>query len=357
MRPLPKWLSKTKLMRGYRCHKCLYLTIHHPELETPIGPELQALFDQGNKVGEEARKYFPGGVLIDNDPWDFYGALQNTREQLAAGAQIIYEAAFEYCGCYARADIIQFSPKTKRWRIYEVKSTTKVKPEHLDDVGLQVWIMTKSGLPIEQINLLHLNTQCRFPDLSTLFTQHDITDDIRATYLGVQPKVVELYQTLKQADVPPVDIGPYCHEPNPCGFVTHCWQEKKIPPLSIFNLPHIRNRKWDLYHEGIVALDDPRLTDLNELQARMVTAYQTGERFVDEPVLKTALRDWNYPFIFLDFETINPAIPRYVGTGPFQQVPFQFSVHRQEQPQAPLTHQAYLHDALDDPRDKLIPKF
>src|SRR5436190_9874167 len=139
MNQLPKLLSTTKLMRGYHCLKCIYLTIHHPELEAPITSETQALFDQGNIIGAKAREYYPGGVLIDNKPWDFIGALSKTRELIANGTTTIYEAAFEYMGCYARADIIQYSPDTKRWRIFEVKSSTKVKPEHYDDVGLQVW--------------------------------------------------------------------------------------------------------------------------------------------------------------------------------------------------------------------------
>ena len=82
-------------MKGYRCLKNIYLNIHFPELEAKVTPEQQALFDQGNRVGEEARKYFPGGVLVDNKAWDFFGSLKRTRELLAAKTPIIYEAAFE----------------------------------------------------------------------------------------------------------------------------------------------------------------------------------------------------------------------------------------------------------------------
>ena len=83
MRPLPKLLSKTKIMRGYQCLKNIYLTVHHPDLEAPISPDQQAVFDQGNAVGEVARQKFPGGVLVDNKPWDFFGSLKRTRELLA----------------------------------------------------------------------------------------------------------------------------------------------------------------------------------------------------------------------------------------------------------------------------------
>jgi hypothetical protein len=356
MNPIPKLLSKTKLMRGYRCLKCIYLTVHHPELEAPITPDLQALFDQGNEVGAKAREYFPGGVLIDNKPWDFTGALHKTRELIANGASVIYEAAFEFAGCYARADIIQYSPDTKRWKIFEVKSSTKVKPEQLDDVGLQAWIMAKSGLPIEQINIVHLNNEFRYPDLTNLFTIVDVTEQIREQYLNIQPKVRDILTTIRQPDIPNIDIGSYCNDPTECGFVEHCWQQKNIPETSVFNLPSIRDKKWDLYYDGIINLDDPRLTDLNPLQERVVQCYLSNTRYVDAAAIQEAMTEWQYPYVFLDFETINPAIPRYDGTRPFEQVPFQFSVHVQASPDSPIVHHEFLHDNADDPRPTLIPE-
>jgi hypothetical protein len=358
MKRIPSLLSKTKLLRGYRCLKCIYLTVHHPELEAPITPDLQALFDQGNRVGEKAREFFPGGVLVDNVPWDFTGALAKTQALIANGTEIIYEAAFAYQGCYARADIIQFSPATKRWRIFEVKSTTKVKPEHIDDVGLQAWIMAKSGLAIEQINMMHLNSDCRYPDLSQLFVTHDVTTDIRATYLSIKPKITDILATIRTPEIPNIDIGPQCLAPTECGFTKHCWNEKKIPELSVLDLPGLRDHKWDLYYDGITQLDDPRLGDavaLTELQDRIIQVYKTKERFVDRFAIKLALADWQFPFIFLDFETINPAIPRYENCGPYNQVPFQFSVHIWPHRDAEITHTSFLHDAKTDPRDTLIP--
>ncbi len=355
MRPVPKLLSKTKLMRGVRCDKCIYLTIHRPDLEPPITPELQALFDQGNAVGAKAREYFPNGVLVDNAPWDFTGAINRTKLLLANKTPVIYEAAFAYAGCYARADILRLNPATERYQIFEVKSSTKLKDEQIDDIGLQVWIMAKAGLPIEQIHLMHLNSACRYPDLSNLFSCIDITATIREHYLSVQPKVRDLLTLLNQCDVPNIDLGEQCFKPTECQFKTHCFTEKSIPELSVFNLPQIKNRKWELYKAGITTLDDPRLTDLTDLQERIVKAHQTNTRFVNETGIAESLKTWQYPFIYLDFETINPAIPRYNGTGPFQQVPFQFSVHRQENPHAPVTHQAFLQTNADDPRPALIP--
>jgi hypothetical protein len=356
MNKIPTLLSKTKIMKGYRCSKYIYLTIHQSKLETPITAETQTLFDQGNRVGAEARKYFSGGTLIDNEPWDFTGALARTREEILAGTTIIYEAAFEYMGCYTRADIIQYSPITKRWNIYEVKSTTKVKPDHIDDVGLQVWIMAKSSLPIERINILHLNPECCYPDLSNLFKEQDVTEEIRKNYLSIQPKIAEIFTTLRNKDIPDVDIGSYCLQPNECGFKQHCWQEKKIPELSVFNLPGIADKKWQLYYNDVIALDDPQLTDLNKLQERIVDVYKTGKQYIDHTAIQKALNSWEFPLVFLDFETINPAIPRYNGCRPFQQIPFQFSVHILQNLESEKIHKEFLYDSSDDPRSALIPQ-
>lgn len=355
MSTLPKLLSKTRLMRGYQCLKSIYLTIHNKELEPPVTPDLQAIFDQGNVVGEEARKKYPNGVLVDNPPWDFFGSLKRTRELLKEETEVIFEAAFEYKGCFARADIIKYSSETKRWSIFEVKSTTKVKDEHLDDIGLQAWIMVNAGLPIEKICVMHLNNQCRYPNLKNLFTEVDVTEELRKRHTSIPARLNEIFKAVKSDTVPDVDIGPHCSSPNDCPFMEYCWSEKKIPDVSVFNLPGIRSKKWDLYSNGILNLDDSRLSELSTAQQRAVDVFRTKNRFIDTAGIQTALSSWKFPLIFLDFETINPAIPRYDNTGPYQQVPFQFSVHIWQSPDSELIHKEYLHTDATDPRSKLIP--
>lgn len=352
---IPKLLSKTKLMRGYRCHKSIYLTIHNPSLEAPISEDTQALFDQGNLIGEEARKRFPGGALIDNKPWDFVGSLKKTRELLSNGTETIYEAAFEHKGCYARADIIQYSKDTKRWKIFEVKSSTKVKDEQIDDIGLQAWIIANSGLPIEQISILHLNPECRFPNLDDLFVSADLTEQLRALYPKILPRVSEIFSVIQSSKAPDIDIGSHCSTPNDCGFMEHCWSQKKIPEVSVFNLPQIRAKKWEYYSQGIMSLDDPRLTELSPIQKRVVDAFKSGERIIEKGGIKSAIESWEFPLVFLDFETINPAIPRFKGCTPFSHVPFQFSVHVWPSPNDELVHLEFLHDSKSDPRPDLIP--
>lgn len=355
MKPIPKLLSKSKIMRGYRCAKAIYLTIHQPELEPKPDAATQAVFDQGNAIGELARTYYPGGTLVDHKPWEFVQSLKTTRELMKAGTEFIYEAAFEYKGCYARADIIKYNKATNRWTLLEVKSGTKVKQEYLEDVGLQAWILANSGLALERICIVHLNPECRAPDLKNLFLEVDVTDQLREMYRDIAPKLNGIFSVIRQTAVPDMDIGPQCGHNRDCEFKGHCWGERQIPDVSVFNIPNIRAKVWDYYKKGQVALDQLDQSELEPLQVRMVQAHVTGERFADSAAIKDAMKDWKYPLVYLDFETINPAVPVYPGTGPFEQVPFQFSVHVQHEPGGELEHYEYLHEDASDPRPSLVP--
>lgn len=343
-------------MQGYQCHKNLYLSVHQKHLIPPVGPDLQALFDQGNQVTIEARKRFPDGVLVDNPAFDFIGSLKKTRDLLAAHTPSIFEAAFEYKGCYARADVIKYNPLTQRWSIYEVKSSTKVKDEHLDDVGLQVWIMANAGLPIEKIAVMHLNNLCKYPNLDNLFIEEDVTDRLRSLHTKISPRLTEIFKSLKQDKVPETDIGAHCFVPRECQFTEHCWKQKNIPEVSLFSIPGLRDKKWELYGEGYLQIDKIPKDKLNEKQNLCLEVLKTGKRHVDKEGIKSEISKWKFPLIFLDFETINPAIPRYEGTGPFTQVPFQFSVHILNSLDAELIHYEHLHTEPSDPRPHLIPK-
>jgi len=355
MKPIPKLVSKTKIMRGYRCVKSLYLTIQNPELEPPVTPALQATFDQGHEIGEEARRRFPEGVLVDNKPWDFVGALKRTRELIQAGNEVIFEGAFEYKGLFARVDVLKFSKATQRWHLLEVKSGTKVKAEYLDDAGFQAYVLANGGLPLEKISILHVNRECVSPNLSNLFTEVDVTQELRDRHKLIGPKLTEIYAGLRGEHVPDIDIGEYCTSGVGCPFQAHCYQEKLIPPVSVFNVPGLREKAWEFYRAGQVKLEDLDLALLTVEQRRMVEAHLHSDRFVDTKEIAQAISEWKYPFVFLDFETINPAIPRYLGTRPYQQVPFQFSVHIMREPGAELEHVEFLHLGEGDPRVDLIP--
>jgi Domain of unknown function(DUF2779) len=94
---------------------------------------------------------------------------------------------------------------------------------------------------------------------------------------------------------------------------------------------------------GVESIRDiPDDFELTEMQRRAATCVQTGEPWFDREGLKAKLETLIYPVAYLDFETINPAIPRFAGTHPYQQIPFQWSAHVQQRPGAEPEHYEFL---------------
>ncbi|MCZ6695470.1 MAG: Dna2/Cas4 domain-containing protein, partial [Acidobacteria bacterium] len=167
-------LSKSKYASGLQCHKKLWWEIHEPDApELVPDAALQFIFDQGHEVGRVAQTYVPGGVLIDVPHTERQRRLQTTDAALRDGATVLYEPAFEHDGVVAVVDILE---RTRGgWNLIEVKSTTKMKPQHLPDVAVQTYVLHGAGLEVKRAELMHLNRECRDPDLSNLFEREDLT--------------------------------------------------------------------------------------------------------------------------------------------------------------------------------------
>ena len=172
-------LSKSRYTAGLQCHRQLWWRVHEPEAPELVPDAAQrAIFDQGTRVGRVARERVPGGLLIDFPPAAIGERVEATRHALEGGARVIYEASFLADDTFAAVDILE--RVRGGWRLIEVKSTTRVKLEHLADVAVQLHVLRKAGLPVGHAQLMHLNHECAYPDLDDLFTRADVTADVES---------------------------------------------------------------------------------------------------------------------------------------------------------------------------------
>ena len=79
-----------------------------------------------------------------------------------------------------------------------------------------------------------------------------------------------------------------------------------------------------------------------------------GKSYINKDEIGKFLSNLNYPLYYLDFETINPGVPKYQGTRPYQQVLFQYSLHINKTEDSELQHKEYLADPSKDPRTGFI---
>ena len=139
-----------------------------------------------------------------------------------------------------------------------------------------------------------------------------------------------------------------------CEFFDRCNPPR--PDDHIGYLPRIHaSAVEELGDMGVESIRNiPDDFELSEIQRRAATCVQTGEPWYDSEGLKTELATLKYPICYVDFETINPCVPRFAGMSPYDHLPFQWSVHVQREPRAePEQHEFFATDA-SDPRREFI---
>ena len=350
-------LSKSTFIRGYQCPKSLYLYKHFPNLRDEITEQQQAVFERGTSVGELARKLFPGGVDASPDtPFLYQQSVAYTKRLIDEGVKIIYEATFQYDGVLAAIDILV--SKNGKWKAYEVKSSTDVKEVNLVDAALQYYVITNSGIKLQDISIIHINNEYVRKgkiNLKQLFTAESVLDEVLEQQEFVEVKIVELKKIINAKAIPKMDIGPHCSDPYDCDFMGHCWTH--IPEVSVFNLARLSgSRKFEFYQKGIIELKDiPDDYNLTEGQQMQIAGCLKNKSFIAKNEIREFISKLNYPVLHLDFESFQTAVPMFDGTRPYQQVPFQYSLHQKKHPKEAATHSEFLAEANQhDPRIELI---
>jgi hypothetical protein len=341
-------LSKSRVMAGLQCHKLLWWWVHEPEApELEFDASVQAAFDRGTRVGEVARSYVPGGVLIDL-PYDAYAErVAATRRALDGGAPALYEASFQADGVFVAVDILERG--NPDFRLIEVKSSTGVKEHHLADVAIQTHVLRQSGLALGCQDLMHLNRECAYPDLSNLFIRADVTEAV-APFVAEVPGVIARQLEMLQGPLPDVPTGPHCTAPYECPFMARCWPAR--PPHHVGTLYAMKRRAMELDEQGYRTINDlPEDIPLGRIADRQRRAVQGG-RIIVEPSLAQALAPFVPPIAFLDFETISLPIPVWNGCHPYDAVPVQFSCHVEDADER-VVHHEWLADGPGDPRPAL----
>jgi hypothetical protein len=345
-----KLLSKSRYLNGLQCLKYLWLVCNDPEKVPSPDASTQQMFDQGHLVGELAKKLYPGGINIPAD--NFRVNLDITRQKLSSGKPL-FEAGFMVNNLFARLDVLKPSgPDT--WDIIEVKSSTSVKDENCHDVSFQKLCAEKSGLKIGKCYLAFINNQYVKKgdiDPGEFYSVQDITEAVEAAGEGIEKRIASMFEALSSRRCPDMPVGVYCNTPYDCP-VTSCWEQ--IPENNIFSLYRGGKKCFDLYNAGVLNIRDiPQTTVLTRPQEIQKWCDVMGSPHIEGGPLREFLGSLKSPVHYLDFETINPALPLYDGIRPYQRVPFQFSLHITGA-KGGTQHFSFLADGAGDPRPEFL---
>lgn len=351
-------LSKSKLLSFGQCRRRLWLEVHRPDERSASGANAQ-LIAAGNRVGEIAREVYDPegrGVLL-NAQSDGYEATFSRTIELLADDRPIFEAGFSASGALFFADILTpvSSDNRRAWHLIEVKSTGSLKDYHLDDVGVQVFVAAATGLELDTVSVAHIDTTWVYAgdcDYRGLLVERDVTTAVKERAAQVAGWVAEAEKVLA-GDMPEVRRGRHCKDPFECGFSEFCAKLDPDPEFPSSWLPRVTSRplKALIEDNGVRALAEIPDNLLNPSQLRVKRHTLSQTTYFDAAGAAAALEPYRLPAYFLDFETIQFAVPIWAGTKPFQQIPFQFSLHVvcADGPR----HVGFLDTTGDNPSDRL----
>ena len=361
-------LSKSLYLNGLQCQKYLWLKIHNKEKLKKPDANLKAIFATGDEVGEKACKLFPGGKQIKYDKNIPHSErIELTKKYIKEGVKTIYEATFEFDGVLVMVDILNID-SNGNFEIYEVKSSTwnskknlKSIDTYIKDISIQYYVLNGCGLEISKACVTLLNGEYirgEKENLEKLFFHKDITKEVMALQSKISETLKSFQSILKIKKTEPIiDIGWHCKNPNTCLAYDYCWKEQRnIPEYSIFNIFPLskKSKALEFYKKGIVNIKSiPSSEKLTKAQKIKVDLVKVNKVVVDKKAIKLFLKSFSYPFYYFDFETYQQAIPKFAGVKPFQQIPFQYSLHIMRN-STKLDHVEFLAQSGSDPRDDLV---
>jgi len=314
------------------------------------------VFETGNMIGELACRLFNSGKRIEFDGSSFDEKIAQTKNFIKNGEKAIYEATFCFDEILVMVDILQVVDG--KLIINEVKSSTSLSDVYIDDASIQYYVISSLGYKVSAVNIIRIdNSYVRGEklELEKFFHTEDVTEQVKQKQADI-PQILNKFEEILSKNVEPeVDIGPHCSNPYACDAWEYCWREQRsIPEYSVFDISRLRSdKKFELYKSGIVKFEDIKELDkFNASQQIQIRSELSKEQIIDKEAIKEFLNTLSYPLYHLDFETFQQAVPEFIGLRPYEQIPFQFSIHKDDG-KGNLEHFEFLAEVGADPRYEL----
>ena len=343
------YLSKSKYCKCVQCKKILWLKKYKPEVA--VESEKDAVFENGNKVGQLAKGLFGKYEDVEYNE-NLNIMIEKTNELLKNKPNIITEASFNYNNNFCSVDILKND--VDGVEIYEVKSSTKIHDTFLDDVSYQYYVLDSLGLNVKKACLIYINNTDYIRgeelELDKLFKIEDLTDIAISKKAEIETNIKEFNKFMEEHNKdnePNIDIGIKCTEPYMCDFWKYC--TRNLPKTNVFDIGGMhKTKKFEKYYEGKISFEDLQFEDLNQKYLEQINFELNNLKpKIDKEAIEEILDSLKYPLYFLDYETYQTAIPEIVGTKAYQQLPFQYSLHIIKEEGAPVEHREFLAE-IDD---------
>lgn len=345
-------LSKSRYCRGLQCKKILWLEKNKPEEMNDVNND--SILEQGNAVHEVARYLFGEHINIEYTD-NLQEMVKDTYRTIESYKDIVItEASFNYENNFCSVDILK--KNNDKYEIYEVKSSTELKDVYINDASYQYYVLTNLGFNVTKCSIVVINRgyeRIGNIDLNKLFLKFDITSDVILLQDKVKNTIKDINDYMKEEIEPTEELDRKCFKPYDCPFFSYCTKNLEHP--NVFDItvkPGLKGLTF--YKNGYKTFSDLLNAKLNSNQRQRVEfELYNKEDYIDKDNIKKFLNTLSYPLYFLDFETYQMPIPLYDRVKPYEQVPFQYSLHYLNSFDGKLEHKEFLAEPGHDPRRSL----
>jgi len=347
-------ITKADYTRYLECP--LYAWLWKNKQELRQGVQNSRVSDQGYEVEVIARDLFDKGIEVSGD---IQTAHDQTQVLLNNDTSVLYQATFVTDRLISKVDVL-VKDDCGDWHLYEVKSSTKKKPEHIDDIAFQATVIQDSGIQLSTINLVHVNNQYIYNEKEGIVPDkflmiQNITDEVLEYLPRIKPKIEVAYNELTHSAEPSVPaLKKKFKYPLPKKLFDYYW--RSIYEYSIYDIANIRAKTLTkLIDQNIHQIVDipEGFFPSNKMNDQVTLTKEKSQR-IDTDAIDEVFNQLEYPLYFLDYETVNPAIPLFDQTKPYEQIPFQYSLHILESPGSDCAHSDFLHSEKSNPIQALL---
>ena len=342
------YLSKSRYGKARQCKKIIWLKKYKPEYAIQKARDI--VLENGTKVGQLAKGLFGKYENIDfNENLNIM--IDQTKKLLKNKPNIITEASFNYNNNFCSVDILKND--IDGVEIYEVKSSTEISDIYLDDVSYQYYILNNLEFNIKKACIVYINNKYVKQgnlELNKLFNIEDVTEIAKSKQQEIENNIYELNKYMEEHmdNEPKDDIGIKCFKPYECEFWEYC--TRNLPKPNVFDIKggmHL-DKKFEKYYDGKISFNDLQNENINPKYLEQIDFELNNlQPKIDKDYIKEIIKALNYPLYFLDYETYQVAIPEIDGTRPYQQLPFQYSLHIIKEEGAAIEHKEFLAEIED----------
>lgn len=319
-------LSKSNYMNYLRHPAWLWLEKHDKGKLPPHDAQTQAIFATGYKFEAVAEKLFPEALRLGFEDYEQYSELATVTRAVIEnqqGPRTIIQAKFDADELTCICDVIFVDGKVID--LYEIKSSTSVKKEHIYDLSFQAEVLRRNGYTVRSVTVLTVNTDyvCSGEIVpEELVNRTDVTADVfdkeALTNIYIQDALATMHSA-EQPDMSPRNLGPIGAMSEWTKVLRH---SADIPEYSHYDLVRLDKKRFEeLSVDGATLLADiHESSSLSPAQEMQVLATKRDEPIVNHEAIAAYLEELVFPLYFLDYETYSVVVPHFDGQRPYQQI-------------------------------------